>query len=124
MSHQGYNPSKFHPTLHGLKKWFEHVFEHLGWMVLASIEGHHRQVEDYIESIYRLKHELEIRAKRVREEDRKYDLEQLIIMVDDLQERLPSIFPKESETIPETSDEEEDQGQDEDEEEQEMIVLE
>jgi hypothetical protein len=68
-------------TYHGLHVWFKHMFEHLGWMLLAKKRGHMDKVQVYKQSLLRLKTDLEQRMKYMRDADRKQDLK---IMLSDL----------------------------------------
>jgi len=61
-------------TYHGLHKWFQHVFEHLGWMLLAKKRGHMEKVQVYKQSLMHLKNDLEQRIKYMKDTDRKQDL--------------------------------------------------
>lgn len=61
-------------TYHGLHEWFKHMFEHLGWMLLARKRGHMEKVEVYKQSLMRLKADLEQRIKFMKDTDRKQDL--------------------------------------------------
>jgi TnpA family transposase len=68
-------------TYHGLHVWFKHMFEHLGWMLLAKKRGHMDKVQVYKQSLLRLKTDLEQRMKYMKDADRKQDLK---IMLSDL----------------------------------------
>ena len=44
-----------HPTtFHGLHEWHKHMFEKLGWMVLAKAHGRHTKIAAYLEGIEHL----------------------------------------------------------------------
>ena len=62
------------PTFHGLHGWMAHVFEHLGWMVLAKKYGYADKLVSYESSVDRLADALEKRLEIVQESDRKVDL--------------------------------------------------
>lgn len=62
-------------TFIGLHKWYVHMFEHLGWMLLAKTHGHMEKVEVYKQSLKRLKIALEERINFMNDVDRKQDLQ-------------------------------------------------
>jgi hypothetical protein len=51
-----------------------HVFEHLGWMVLAKKYGYTDKLVSYKSSVERLADALEKRLEMIQEPDRKTDL--------------------------------------------------
>lgn len=61
-------------TFHGLHNWQKHVFEHLGWMILAKHRGMVDKTATYLNSIRRLKMALERKIKNTHDHDRKEDL--------------------------------------------------
>ena len=61
--------------MHSLNKWYDEMFEKLGWMVLAKSRGMTDKINTYMNSIYRLKMALEQKINKVHEVDRKNDLE-------------------------------------------------
>jgi len=61
-------------TFHGINKWYQHMFEHLGWMVLAKNKGYTDKIIVYKNSLIRLKMAIEKKLKSVSEHDRKEDL--------------------------------------------------
>jgi hypothetical protein len=61
-------------TFHGLHKWHEHMFQHLGWMIMAKEHKSGLKIKAYMDSIQRF---LSCAAKKIentRDEDRKNDL--------------------------------------------------
>src|SRR5579883_3107468 len=66
-------------TFDGIEHWFEHTFEHLGWMVLAAGKGQHKKVELYKESIERLLETIHHVSQEYRDHDRLHDLNVLRI---------------------------------------------
>ena len=61
-------------TFNGLHKWHEHMFQHLGWMVMAKEHKSGLKIKAYMDSIQRF---LACAAKKIentRDEDRKDDL--------------------------------------------------
>ena len=61
-------------TMHGLSHWHKHVFEHLGWMVLAKAKGMHDKVTVYKHSIKCLLSSIEHVMGEYKDSDRKHDL--------------------------------------------------
>jgi len=57
------------PTFHGLHGWMSHVFEHLGWMVLAKKYGYTDKLVSYKSSVDRLADALEKRLEMIQEPD-------------------------------------------------------
>ena len=61
-------------TMHWLNKWFEEMFEKLGWMVLAHKKGYKDKVVSYMKSLHRLRKALHQKMAKVHDIDRKNDL--------------------------------------------------
>lgn len=61
-------------TFDGLHHWFKHVFEHLGWMILAKERGMNDKTMVYKNSIKRLKESIEYKIKQIHDKDKKEDL--------------------------------------------------
>jgi len=61
-------------TFHGLHHWHKHLFEELGWMVLAKDRGMTDKVAVYVNSIRRCKMALEQKVAKTRDSDKKQDL--------------------------------------------------
>lgn len=61
-------------TFHGLNHWYKHMFEHLGWMVLAKNHGMTDKTSTYLNSLKRLKIALEQKLKSTRDHDKKEDI--------------------------------------------------
>lgn len=77
----------YYATYHGLHKWYEHVFTHLGWMILARDQGYSTKVKAYIEGINHLHEALNEAIKAYQEEDRKRDLKILLHNVKTLERK-------------------------------------
>jgi len=73
-------------TYSGLHKWFVHMFEHLGWMLLARSHGRTDKIMTYKNSLQNLKRDLEERIKYMKDADKKQDLtilhRDLLILID------------------------------------------
>jgi len=72
---------KVKATYHGLHKWYEEMFEHLGWMILAKSKGYDDKIEVYKNSLKRLKEGIENKISTTKDSDKKDDLK---IMWDNL----------------------------------------
>jgi len=61
-------------TYHGLNHWHKHLFEQLGWMILAKNYGYNDKVQTYKQSILRLKKALEMKLADLEDPDKKKDI--------------------------------------------------
>lgn len=61
-------------TFHGLNHWYTHLFEKLGWMILAKSRGMDDKITLYKTSLSRFKHSIEHKLKHTKDSDRKHDL--------------------------------------------------
>ena len=68
-------------TFHGLHEWMEHMFEQLGWMVLAKDRGYTDKTQSYVKSVYRLKKAIEHKMTHIHDEDKREDLEIMLYNV-------------------------------------------
>lgn len=80
-------------TLCGLHKWYEAMFEKLGWMILAYRNGWHDMIATYKNSVQRLCDAIANKIKEVREADRKDDLKIMWQNVIELKEHIHRDFP-------------------------------
>ena len=69
------------PTVHGVHHWYKHLFEHLGWMILAKEHGYHDKLFAYKNSVKRIIEAIDHRMPQLSDKDTKKDFE---IMKDDL----------------------------------------
>ena len=53
-SNSGGNLNKYEATMNGIKHWYKHLFEHLGWMIIAKAKGHGYKVTAYKKSVSEL----------------------------------------------------------------------
>lgn len=70
-------PDGMHPhnvTMHGLNHWYDHLFEKLGWMILAKNNGMSDKTAMYITSLKRFKNALEYKLKHTKSPDHKEDI--------------------------------------------------
>ena len=68
-------------TFHGLNTWYKNKFEKLGWMILAKKYGYNEKIDEYKNSLYRLKCSIEKKIKTLNDVDKRNDL---AIMLDNL----------------------------------------
>ncbi len=68
-------------TYKGLQGWYNGMFQKLGWLILSKEHNINDKVEDYKNSLYRLKECMIKKHKRMRDSDKKKDLK---IMLNDL----------------------------------------
>jgi SMC interacting uncharacterized protein involved in chromosome segregation len=61
-------------TMHGLNRWYEKMFEELGWMVLAHEKGMKDKIQVYKNSLDRLKNNIECKMETIHSPDKKDDL--------------------------------------------------
>jgi hypothetical protein len=71
-------------TMAYINHWFKHVFEDLGWMVLAMKQGNANKVTVYLESIVHLKDNIVLKISEVQDVDTKQDLEIMRVHVESL----------------------------------------
>jgi hypothetical protein len=63
------------PTSSGLHEWYRHMFEKLGWMVLAKSYGDmNYKIDAYKESVLRLRTKIQCKIEHMRDYDRRSDL--------------------------------------------------
>lgn len=91
-THPGHHVNNLDRTMHSLEKWTHHMFEQLGWMVLAKSYGYYDKINTYKQSAKRLHESLLYKLKHTRETDRKDDLKVLIKEIDILMEHIDKDF--------------------------------
>ena len=63
-------------TSHGLKQWYQSMFEKFGWIILAQSKGYMKdKIHSYKEGLLRLQDKLECKIDDIQDPDRKKDLE-------------------------------------------------
>jgi hypothetical protein len=70
-----------HPvTYQGLQIWITNLFQQLGWMLVIKENNHNKfKISSYKESIKQLSIHLNAYKNRTKDEDKKNDLETMII---------------------------------------------
>jgi hypothetical protein len=66
---------KFQATTKGLMEWYVHLYEKLGWMVLAKEQGLKFKLDFYKKSIRLLKEKLLCKINSVKDYDKRSDLQ-------------------------------------------------
>ena len=84
----------YNATYHGLHDWHKHVFEHLGWMILAKNRKYDTKIKAYTESIQHLQNALKEKIDITQDRDRVVDLQDLIYNVEILKNYTDKIFKK------------------------------
>jgi len=76
-----------HPvTYQGLQIWITNLFQQLGWMLVIKENNHNKfKIRSYKESLKQLCIHLNAYKKRTKDEDKKNDLETMIIHANVLQ---------------------------------------
>lgn len=75
------NMTEYDSTMYGLHKWFESVFEKLGWMVIACEYKDKERLKEYYTCILKLYKSIDLKEKKSNNIDRKEDYK---IMKNDL----------------------------------------
>lgn len=65
---------RFPATTKGLMEWYVHVYEKLGWIVLAKQQGLNFKIDFYKKSIRLLKNKLICKINSVEDYDKRNDL--------------------------------------------------
>jgi archaellum component FlaC len=73
-------------TMHGLIKWHTHIFEKLGWMVLAKAKGYGYKVSDYKKGINHLIETIKHVKSEYENHNRKHDLNVLLMNTEALKD--------------------------------------
>jgi hypothetical protein len=66
-------------TMKGLHGWYEHMFEKLGWMVLAKEKGYDYKIDAYKKSIGHLIASIKHVSSEYENHNRKHDLNVLLM---------------------------------------------
>ncbi len=83
---------QFQSTSQGLTKWYIHLFEKLGWIVLANKEGMKFKVDGYKQSIASLKDKLLCKIDTMIDIDKRTDLMIMLNNVNILQNHVNRHF--------------------------------
>jgi len=83
---------EYQSTTQGLMKWYVHLFEKLGWIVLANKHGMKFKVDNYKQSIRVLKEKIECKLDTIRDIDKRIDLTIVLNNVIILHEHVTQVF--------------------------------
>jgi len=61
-------------TYKGIQQWYKHLFEQLGWMILAKDRGMTDKLSVYVNSLYRIHIAIHQKIKTTLDKDRIQDL--------------------------------------------------
>lgn len=61
-------------TFHSMQNWYIHLFEKLGWMILAKTRGMNDKISLYKTSLNRFKDAVDHKLKHTKDNDRRHDL--------------------------------------------------
>lgn len=61
-------------TLHNIEEWYNHIFTHLGWMILASGKGSNKKLQDYKRSLIKFIQTTDHVSDEYENPDRLHDL--------------------------------------------------
>ena len=73
-NYEQYGGDGVNATFHGLHKWYEHEFKHLGWMILMKAKGNMLKLKCYEDSVNKLIMGLENKKNMVEDKDSREDL--------------------------------------------------
>ena len=76
----------------GLTHWHKHVFEHLGWMILAKAKGMDAKVRAYKQSVDNLCRSLKHVSSEYENNDKKHDLNVMLMQVELLQRKMGKLL--------------------------------
>jgi len=68
---------RYNCTFHGIHEWSSHMFEKLGWMLLAKRNKNRSSIRCFIKDLRHLLHEIDAKCLETMDPDRKKDLQEL-----------------------------------------------
>jgi len=71
-------------TYCAISQWYKHIFEKLGWMVLAKAHKNNYKVEHYITTIEHLHSSIKMKYKTTKDADKRADLKIMMKNVEHL----------------------------------------
>jgi hypothetical protein len=83
---------RYSGTYHGVHKFYEYVFEKLGWMILAKAKGFTSKIQEYKRSIARLGRMIDHLEKEYEDHNRVHDLKVMRMNVAVLKEHVDRDF--------------------------------
>jgi hypothetical protein len=69
-------------TYYGLHKWYNSLFEKVGWMIIASSRGYTEKIKNYKMSLECLRAQLAKKHKKMTDKDKKEDVRIMLINVE------------------------------------------
>ena len=75
---------KHSATMHGINHWHKHMFEKLGWMVLAKAKGYKEKIVQYKHGLKHLLETIDHVSAEYKDHNRKHDLNVLRMNVVEL----------------------------------------
>ena len=79
-------------TFSELEGWRKHVFEHLGWMILAKAKGMKTKVKAYKESVHALCNSIKHHMSEYKDSNKQHDLRVLLMEVEILEGQMNKII--------------------------------
>ena len=70
------------PTYHELKKWYQDMFEKLGWMILAKYYKYNDKIKMYKSGVMNLRDCIAKKHSKIHDLDRKDDLKIMLTNVE------------------------------------------
>ena len=90
--YNGCPSNSINSTYQGLNKWYIHLFEHLGWMILAKHHGMDDTIAVYKNSIKRICSSIESAMREIKDKDKIRDLKIMHENIIVLQKHVDSDF--------------------------------
>jgi hypothetical protein len=79
-------------TMHGINHWYKHVFEQLGWMILAKAKGYDTKIAAYKMSVTNLIATIKHVMTEYENNDRKHDLRVILMHTELLREKMIKVL--------------------------------
>lgn len=83
---------RYASTMHGINHWHKHVFEHLGWMILAKAKGMDDKVRAYKSSVNNLCQSIKHLMNEYESNNTKHDLKVMLMQVELLQRKMVKVL--------------------------------
>ena len=83
---------KHSSTMYGINHWYKHVFEQLGWMILAKAKGYDTKIAAYKMSVTNLIASIKHVMAEYENHDRKHDLKVILMHTELLGEKMTKVL--------------------------------